>query len=101
MFCHIFCRSRSLSFQELMSNQKQITVFGATGFIGRHLVRRLAKTGAVIRIPTRDPEKALELKPMGDVGQIVPITCSAHSDTSVSCAIGASDIVINLIGVLY
>jgi len=84
-----------------MSALKQITVFGATGFIGRHTVRRLAKTGAVIRIPTRDAEKALPLKPMGDVGQIVPIPCSPRSDTSVARAIGNSDAVVNLLGILY
>src|SRR5271170_3045540 len=80
---------------------QQITVFGGTGFIGRHLVRRLAKTGAIIRIPTREPEKALILKPMGDIGQIVPIACSTRSEAAMARAIGPSDAVINLIGILY
>ena len=80
---------------------KQITVFGGTGFIGRHLIRRLAKTGAIIRVPTRDMEKALLLKPMGDVGQIVPITCNIQNDTSIAAAIGPSDAVINLVGILF
>jgi NADH dehydrogenase len=80
---------------------KHITVFGATGFIGRHLVRRLAKTGAIISVPTREPEKALLLKPMGDVGQIVPIRCNVRSDAAIAAAIGSSDAVINLIGILY
>lgn len=84
-----------------MMHAKQITVFGASGFIGRHVVRRLAKMGACICIPTRNLEKALVLKPMGDIGQIVPLSCSVRSDASVSAAIGNSDIVINLIGILY
>jgi uncharacterized protein YbjT (DUF2867 family) len=84
-----------------MNHLHQITVFGATGFIGRHAVRRLAKTGAYIRVPTRNPEKALELKPMGDVGQIVPLKCVVRSDASVAWAIGSSDAVVNLIGILY
>ena len=79
----------------------EITVFGASGFIGRHVVRRLAKTGATIRVPTRNPEKALTLKPMGDVGQIVPFFCSTRNDTSVLEAIGQSETVINLIGILF
>jgi NADH dehydrogenase len=80
---------------------KQITIFGGSGFIGRHTVRQLAPGGAVIRIPARDAEKALQLKPAGNVGQIVPITCNTRSDESVAAAIGNSDAVINLIGILY
>lgn len=78
-----------------------ITLFGGTGFIGRHLVRRLAKTGAVIRVATRDAEKVLPLKPMGDVGQIVAVPGSIRSDESVAHAIDASNTVINLTGILY
>ncbi len=84
-----------------MADIRQITIFGATGFIGRHVVRRLAKTNAVIRVPTRDAEKALLLKPMGNIGQIVPISCSVRSDGSVANAIGNSDVVINLTGILF
>jgi NADH dehydrogenase len=80
---------------------KQITVFGGTGFIGRHVVRHLAPEGTVIRVPTRDPEKALFLKPAGGVGQIVPISCAVQSDASVAAAIGNAGAVINLIGILY
>jgi uncharacterized protein YbjT (DUF2867 family) len=84
-----------------MSKQKQITVFGGSGFIGRHIVRHLARSGAVIRIPTRDREKALLLKPAGDIAQIVPISCAVKNDASVARAIGGSDVVINLLGILY
>ena len=48
-----------------------VTVFGGSGFIGRHLIGRLAAKGATIRVPTRLPESAMFLKPMGAVGQIV------------------------------
>jgi NADH dehydrogenase len=80
---------------------RQITVFGGTGFVGRHVVRHLAPEGVCIRIPTRDPEKALFLKPAGNVGQIVPVSCTVSSDASVAAAIGQSGAVINLIGILY
>ncbi|HEU0117192.1 MAG TPA: complex I NDUFA9 subunit family protein [Alphaproteobacteria bacterium] len=83
-----------------MIQPKQITVFGGTGFLGRHIIRRLARTGAVIRVPTRDPEKGLILKPMGDVGQIVPFHSSIHRDADVAMAVKGSDIVINLLGTL-
>ena len=84
-----------------MTHVQKITVFGGTGFIGRHLVRRLAKAGHSVRIPTRDPDKALFLKPMGDVGQIVPVRCNPQADSSVAAALAGADVVINLMGILY
>ncbi|MDX2027088.1 MAG: complex I NDUFA9 subunit family protein [Alphaproteobacteria bacterium] len=84
-----------------MLKPDSITIFGGTGFIGRHLVRRLAKTGAAIRIVTRDAEKVLPLKPMGDVGQIVAVHGSIRSDETVATAIASSCSVINLTGILY
>lgn len=85
----------------IVRHPKQITLFGASGFLGRHIVRRLTKTGARLCIPTRDLEKASILKPMGDPGQIVPLSCSLRSESSVAAAIGNSDAVINLVGILY
>lgn len=78
-----------------------ITVFGGSGFIGRHLIRRLAKSGAVVRIATRTPTKAGYLKTAGAVGQIVPFATDVTKDESVARALQGADIVINLIGVLY
>ena len=83
-----------------MNDIKQITVFGGSGFIGRHVIRRLAKLGATIRVPTRDLEKALLLRPMGLVAQIVPMHCQIRDEASVAQAIGTSDAVINLLGIL-
>ncbi|CAO3416054.1 complex I NDUFA9 subunit family protein [Azospirillum doebereinerae] len=78
-----------------------ITVFGGSGFIGRHLIRRLAKSGAVVRIATRSPGKANFLKTAGAVGQIVPFATDVTKDESVARALQGADIAINLIGVLY
>ncbi|MCG5242274.1 complex I NDUFA9 subunit family protein [Azospirillum doebereinerae] len=78
-----------------------ITVFGGSGFIGRHLIRRLAKSGAVVRIATRNPTKAGFLKTAGAVGQIVPFATDVTKDESVARALQGADIAINLIGVLY
>lgn len=78
-----------------------VTVFGASGFIGRHVVQRLAARGLVVRAATRDPEAALFLKPMGDVGQVTPIQANIRDAKSVAAAVDGADAVINLVGVLY
>jgi uncharacterized protein YbjT (DUF2867 family) len=79
---------------------KAITIFGGSGFVGRHLVRRLAKLGATIRVPTRHPERANFLKPMGDVGQIVLETWDLGAPQVLERLIGESTYVVNLIGIL-
>jgi NADH dehydrogenase len=76
------------------------TVFGGSGFLGRHLIRRLARTGCIIRVPTRDVVRAAALKTAGHVGQIVPMHCNVRSDESVAAVLQGSDLVINLIGTL-
>lgn len=78
-----------------------VTVFGGSGFIGRHLIRRLAKSGAIVRVVTRHPNQANFLKTAGSVGQIVPMAADVTKDDSVARAIQGSDTVINLIGALY
>lgn len=78
-----------------------ITVFGGSGFIGRHLVQRLARRGWIIRVAVRRPDKALFLKPLGDVGQITPIAASLAHPRSVQAAVAGADAVVNLVGILY
>ncbi|MDQ2104014.1 complex I NDUFA9 subunit family protein [Azospirillum isscasi] len=78
-----------------------VTVFGGSGFVGRHLIRRLAKTGAIVRVVSRHPNQANFLKTAGSVGQIVPMAADVKDDRSVARAIQGADTVINLIGTLY
>ena len=47
-----------------------VTVFGGSGFLGRHVVHALAKLGYRIRVVVRRPELAGFLQPLGQVGQI-------------------------------
>ena len=77
------------------------TVFGASGFLGRHLVRRLAAAGWGVRAAGRDADAALFLKPMGDVGQIVPWPADITRPDTVAAAVAGADVVINLVGILY
>lgn len=78
-----------------------VTIFGGSGFIGRHIVRELAARGDQVRVAVRDPDSALFLKPMGDVGQITPVAASLGDETRVRAACDAADLVINLVGILY
>lgn len=77
------------------------TLFGGSGFIGRHLVRRLAQDGWITRVAVRDPEKAQFLKPLGDAGQIVPIAADITRAETVAAAVRDATAVINLVGILY
>ena len=83
-----------------MQGRKVATVFGGSGFIGRYVVQRLAAAGYVVRVAVRDPEAALFLKPMGDVGQIVPLYCDLARHETIARAADDAALVVNLVGIL-
>jgi NADH dehydrogenase len=76
------------------------TVFGGSGFVGRHVVQHLAARGWRVRVAVRDPEGAAFLKPMGDVGQIVPLFADITQPSSVAGALAGSEWVVNAVGIL-
>ena len=80
--------------------QRIVTVFGGSGFLGRHLVRHLAPSGAQIRVAVRDPEAAKFLKPLGGVGQIVPLHAHVRDPASLARALAGADAAVNLVGIL-
>lgn len=84
-----------------MTSGRRITVFGGSGFIGRHLVRRLTAAGWVVRVAVRDPVSAAFLKPMGAVGQVVPMRADLTDRDSVRIAVSGAEAVVNLVGILY
>lgn len=77
------------------------TLFGGGGFLGRHLVQRLARAGWRIKIAQRDPAAAEFLCPLGDVGQIVPLRARLQDRGSIVRAVAGADAVVNLVGILY
>jgi NADH dehydrogenase len=83
-----------------MATRRVATVFGGSGFIGRYVVKRLATRGFVVRVAVRDPEAALFLKPMGAVGQVVPLYASVMNEGTVHRAVAGAEVVINLVGAL-
>jgi NADH dehydrogenase len=84
-----------------MSADRRVTVFGASGFVGRHVVRRLAQQGWVVRACSRDPVAAAFLKPMGNVGQVALFRADiTDDDATLAAAVEGADAVIDLVGVL-
>lgn len=81
--------------------RKVATVFGGAGFIGRYIVRRLAKQDYVVRVVTRQPDRARFLMTQGRVGQIVPIAASVAEDEALARAVAGAGVVVNLIGILH
>jgi len=80
---------------------KQITVFGGSGFLGRHAVRALAKAGWRIKVATRHPNRAFFLRPMGQVGQIGFVKCDITDPDQVAAALSGSQAAVNLPGILF
>lgn len=83
-----------------LSSSTLITIYGGSGFIGRHVVRALARTGARMRIAVRRPDLAGHLQPLGGVGQIIPVQANVRFPDSLAAPAEGADAVINLVGIL-
>lgn len=77
-----------------------VTVFGGSGFVGRHVVRALARRGYRIRVAVRRPDLAGFLQPIGGVGQISFVQANVRYRQSVDRAVAGSDHVVNCVGLL-
>jgi len=84
-----------------LNNRALVTIYGGSGFLGRHVVRAIARTGARMRIAVRRPELAGHLQPLGGVGQIVPVQANVRYPDSLIAAAEDADAVINLVGILF
>jgi len=79
---------------------KLVTIFGGSGFIGRHTVRAMAREGWRVRAAVRRPDLAGHLQPMGNVGQIHAVQANVRYPDSVRAAVEGADAVVNLVAVL-
>jgi len=75
------------------------TVFGGSGFIGRYVVRALARRGWRIRVAVRRPDLAEFLRPLGDVGQIHAVQANLRYPASIAAALAGAEAAVNLVGV--
>lgn len=86
---------------EILETPKLVTVFGGSGFVGRHVVRALAKRGYRVRVACRRPDLAGHLQPLGNVGQIQAVQANVRVRWSVDRAVEGADHVVNLVGILF
>jgi NADH dehydrogenase len=78
-----------------------VVVFGGSGFIGRQVVRALAKRGKRVRVALRRPNEGHDLRVMGDVGQIQLVQANVRFPHSIDAALEGADAVVNLVAVLH
>jgi uncharacterized protein YbjT (DUF2867 family) len=78
-----------------------VTVFGGSGFLGRHVVRALLKRGYRVRAAVRRPDLAGHLQPLGMVGWVQPIQANLRVRWSIDRAVENADAVINLVAILH
>jgi len=79
---------------------KIVTVFGGSGFLGRHVVRALCRQGWRVRVATRRPHLAGDVKLAGDVGQVQLVQANVRNRPSIKRALENADAVVNLVGIL-
>ena len=84
-----------------MQSNQQIAVFGAGGFLGRHLIRELTKLDYRVKIATRNPFLKGYLRPLGNPGQIELIKTNIFNAEDVKQVLKNCDYAINLVGILY
>jgi len=82
------------------NSEKIVTLIGGSGFIGRHIVRALAKRGYRIRVACRRPDLAGHVQPLGTPGQIMPVQANVRFPASLAAACDGATAVVNLTGVL-
>ena len=81
--------------------QGLVTVFGGTGFVGRQVVRALAKRGYRVRAAARNEGAGYRLRMLGDVGQIEVVQANIRVRETVERALDGAEACINLVAVLY
>lgn len=86
---------------EILETPKLVTVFGGSGFVGRHVVRALAKRGYLVRVAVRRPDLAGHVQPLGNVGQIQPVQANLRVRWSVDRAVEGADHVVNLVAIMH
>ena len=75
-----------------------VTIFGGSGYIGNYVAQALLQRGARLRLASRAPSKAQNLKPLANLGQLQFVPCDITRDDHVAAALEGADYVVNLVG---
>jgi len=86
---------------DLYQHPKLVTLFGGSGFVGRHVVEVLTKRGYRVRVAVRRPAQAYSMSQLGDVGQVQMLATNVHLRKSVQRALEGADVAVFLPGLLY
>jgi len=86
--------------QPIGLSSRIVTVYGGSGFIGRHVVQALARRGYRVRPAVRRPDLAGFLQPLGMVGQVMPVQANLRFAGSVEAAAKGATALVNLVGIL-
>ena len=84
-----------------MEPNNLVTIFGGSGFVGTQIVQLLARAGYRVRVAVRRPDLAGHVRPLGAVGQVMPIQANVRNLESVQRAVRGVGTVINLVGIGY
>ena len=74
---------------------RRTAVLGGSGFIGRYVVKRLAARGDVVPVGCRNAEEAKFLRPMGDVGQVEPLSVAIDDEVVLPALLAGSGALVN------
>jgi uncharacterized protein YbjT (DUF2867 family) len=85
--------------EALTNANRLVTVFGGSGFIGRYIVRALARQDWRVRVAVRRPDLANFLQPLGGVGQILAVQANLRYPASIEAALAGADAVVNASGI--
>ena len=81
---------------------KNCLIFGGSGQIGSHLIRKLTKNNYRVTIVTRNlHQKGLIIKTQANAGYIDIVECNIFDEIKIKKLFAETDICINLIGILY
>ena len=85
----------------MQNNQRIIAIFGAGGFLGKHLMRQQTKLDYRVKVATRNPYLKGYLKPLGNPGQIELFKTNIFNLEDIKQVLKDCDFAINLVGILY
>lgn len=77
-----------------------VTIFGGSGFLGRHAARELVKAGYRVRIACRNTGPAGDVRLAGAPGWVDVVQANIRNRPSIARALEGADAVVNLVGIL-